>query len=83
MDTNTTIPTATTALDIEPVLTLAELAALLSVPVHTLHDLWSKGRGPRGFRIGRELRFRQSEVDAWLLRLEAADEARHRSEDRR
>lgn len=65
---------------IEPVLTLSQLAAHLSVGVQTLYDLRSKGRGPRGFRVGRELRFRESEVDAWLARLEAADSARHPSE---
>lgn len=70
--------TTTTARDtIEPVLTLSQLAAHLSVNVQTLYDLRSKGRGPRGFRVGRELRFRQSEVDAWLARLEAADGDRH------
>jgi excisionase family DNA binding protein len=62
---------------VEPALTLSQLAAHLSVSVQTLYDLRSKGRGPRGFRIGRELRFRRSEVDAWLARLEAADGARH------
>jgi excisionase family DNA binding protein len=62
---------------IEPVLTLSELAAVLTVSVQTLYDLRSKGRGPRGFRVGRELRFRRSEVDAWLARLEAADGHRH------
>jgi len=73
--------TATTTHDtIEPVLTLSELAAHLSVTVQTLYDLRSKGRGPRGFRVGRELRFRHSEVDAWLVRLEAADGARHPSD---
>lgn len=68
---------------IEPVLTLSQLAAHLSVNVQTLYDLRSKGRGPRGFRVGRELRFRRSEVDAWLERLEAADSARHPSEAHR
>ena len=62
---------------IEPVLTLSELAACLAVSVQTLYDLRSKGQGPRGFRVGRELRFRRSEVDSWLGRLEAADAARH------
>ena len=42
-----------------------------------LYDLRSQGRGPRGFRVGRELRFRVSEVDAWLARLEEADARRH------
>jgi len=68
---------------IEPVFTLSQLAAHLSVNVQTLYDLRSKGRGPRGFRVGRELRFRRSEVDAWLARLEAADGTGHRSGDRR
>ena len=63
---------------LEPILTLSQLAATLSVSVQALYDLRSKGRGPRGFRVGRELRFRRSEVDAWLARLEAADGDRHR-----
>ncbi|MET8522723.1 helix-turn-helix domain-containing protein [Nocardioides sp. NPDC004968] len=59
------------------VLSLSELAAHLHVPVQTMYDLRSQGRGPRGFRVGRELRFRLTEVDAWLARLEAADAKRH------
>jgi excisionase family DNA binding protein len=70
--------TATPHEIIEPVLTISDLAAHLSVSVQTLYDLRSKGRGPRGFRVGRELRFRQGEVAAWLERLEAAD-GRHTS----
>lgn len=72
METSTPVPDV-----IEPVLTLSELAASLAVNVQTLYDLRSKGQGPRGFRVGRELRFRRSEVDSWLARLEAADAARH------
>lgn len=64
------------------VLSLSELAAHLHVPVQTLYDLRSQGRGPRGFRVGRELRFRLTEVDAWLARLEAADSERHPAPDR-
>lgn len=61
---------------IEAVLTLSELAAHLAVSVQTLYDLRSKGQGPRGIRVGRELRFRRSEVDACWVRLEAAEGAR-------
>lgn len=43
MDTINTTPDV-----IEPVLTLSELAASLSVSAQTLYDLRSKGRGPRG-----------------------------------
>jgi excisionase family DNA binding protein len=60
-----------------PVLTLSQLAAQLGVTVQTLYDLRSQGRGPRGFRVGRELRFRVTEVDAWLAQLEADDAERH------
>ncbi|MFV0459825.1 MAG: helix-turn-helix transcriptional regulator [Actinomycetales bacterium] len=60
---------------LEPVLTTSELAAHLGVPVQTIHDLRHHGRGPRGIRIGRELRFRLSEIEAWLTGLEEHDDA--------
>jgi len=59
------------------VITLSQLATQLGVSVQTLYDLRCQGRGPRGFRVGRELRFRVSEVDAWLAQLEADDAERH------
>lgn len=61
----------------EPSMTLPELAAFLSVSNQALYDLRSKGRGPRGFRVGRLLRFRLSEVEAWIAGMEAADGERH------
>jgi excisionase family DNA binding protein len=60
-----------------PVVTLSELASQLGVSLQTLYDLRSQGRGPRGFRVGRELRFRVSEVEAWLAQMEADDAERH------
>jgi excisionase family DNA binding protein len=68
---------------LDSVLSLSELAARLGVSVQTIYDLRSQGRGSRGFRVGRELRFRVSEIDAWLARMEEADSARHRHEARR
>ena len=47
------------------------------VSAQTIYDLRSQGRGPRGFRVGRELRFRVSEVEAWLERMETEDAERH------
>lgn len=61
----------------EPAITISELADLLSVHPQALYDLRSQGRGPRGFRVGRQLRFRMSEIEAWLARMEAADAQRH------
>lgn len=64
---------------VEGVLTLSQLCAQLEVSTQTIYDLRCQGRGPRGFRVGRELRFRASEIDAWLSRLEREDELRHRT----
>jgi excisionase family DNA binding protein len=65
----------------EPVLTLAELADYLQVPVQTLYDLRVKGGGPRGFRVGRCLHFRKSEIEAWLAALEDEEAVRDHSRD--
>lgn len=69
-----------TASPLGRVVTLSELCAHLHVPIQTLYDLRSQGRGPRGFRVGRELRFRAGEIEAWLASLEAEDARRHRPE---
>ncbi len=80
MDTTTTPSTDSgrTQLQlIEQCLSLTELCAHLQVSVQTIYDLRSQGRGPRGFRVGRELRFRISEIEAWLARMEQDDDQRH------
>lgn len=69
--------TAATLSLVDGVLSLTELCTQLQVSAQTIYDLRSQGRGPRGFRVGRELRFRISEIDAWLRRLEAEDDQRH------
>ena len=81
MDTTHITHTARDAL--EPVVTITELATQLSVSTQALYDLRSKGRGPTGFRVGRQLRFRQSEIDAWLARLEGEDHHRQHPGDAR
>jgi excisionase family DNA binding protein len=70
MDTDVSSATA-------PTMTISELAAFLSVSTQALYDLRSKGRGPRGFRVGRELRFRMAEIEAWISSMEDADGRRH------
>ncbi len=62
---------------VDGVLSLSELCAQLQVSAQTIYDLRSQRRGPRGFLVGRELRFRISEIDAWLTRLESEDDRRH------
>lgn len=73
----TTHPTTHPRTALGSVLTLSELASQLGVTLQTLYDLRSQGRGPRGFRVGRELRFRVREVEAWLEQMEADDAQRH------
>ena len=43
-------------------------AAELDVPVRTVYAWRSRGLGPRGYKIGRHIRFRRSDVEAWLER---------------
>ena len=80
MDTDSRNEAATTRSPlalVEHVISLSELCAHLHVTAQTIYDLRSQGRGPRGFRVGRELRFRVSEVEAWLERMEQDDGHRH------
>jgi excisionase family DNA binding protein len=49
----------------EPLLTSRELADLLGFSPAWVQDQFEAGRLP-GFRVGGRLRFRLSEVEAWL-----------------
>lgn len=53
-------------LGLEPVLTTSELAEYLGVHVQAIYDLRTDGRGPAGMRVGREIRYRVSDVIRWL-----------------
>jgi len=55
-----------TGLGLEPILTTRELADYLGVNVQAIYDLRNDGRGPSGVRVGRELRYRVSDVRRWL-----------------
>lgn len=39
---------------------------LAGVPLQTVYGWNSKGTGPRYVRVGRHVRYRQSDIDAWL-----------------
>lgn len=43
-----------------------QLAAELGVPVRTIYAWRSTGKGPRGAVFGKHVRFRRSDVDAWI-----------------
>ena len=53
-------------LGLEPVLTTSELAEYVGVQVQAIYDLRTDGRGPSGIRVGREIRYRISDVRRWL-----------------
>ena len=48
-----------------------QVADYLGVPVKTLYQWRYKGFGPRGLRVGRYLRYRPEDVEAWLDQLGA------------
>lgn len=49
-----------------------DLAALLQVPVKTVYNWRSEGKGPKGIRVGKYVRFRRADVEAWLDQLSDA-----------
>jgi DNA-binding transcriptional MerR regulator len=55
----------------EPLWTVADVAAFLGVPVHTLYGWRTKGYGPPARRVGKHLRYLPSEVRARFEQLTA------------
>ena len=43
-----------------------ELAGYLAVPVQTIYQWRHRGEGPPGYRIGRHVRYRWPDIQAWL-----------------
>jgi excisionase family DNA binding protein len=50
----------------DQLLSVAELADYLAVPQATLYQWRHRGEGPPGFRVGRHLRYRWSDVEDWI-----------------
>lgn len=57
----------------QPLATPTEIAAYLGVPVKTLYQWKYRGTGPMVHKVGRHLRYRWCEVDAWLDQQTAYD----------
>ena len=47
-------------------LTAAEVAELLGVLLGTLYQWWTKQYGPPAARIGKYVRYRAGDVEAWV-----------------
>lgn len=53
---------------LDRLLTVEELAEYLGVPVATIYAWRHRHEGPPGFRVGKHLRYRSSDVDQWIQR---------------
>jgi excisionase family DNA binding protein len=52
--------------DHDRLLTPYEVAVFLGVPLRTIYRWRSRGDGPRGYRIGRHVRYRVDDIERWL-----------------
>ncbi len=50
----------------EKLLTVAEVAEYLGVPVRTIYAWRTRSEGPVGIRVGRHIRYRPSSVESFL-----------------
>ncbi|MFF2368943.1 helix-turn-helix transcriptional regulator [Agromyces sp. NPDC058110] len=52
--------------NLEPLLDVGELAAYLGIPISTVYDWRTRGKGPAAYRFGKHLKFAISDVQAWI-----------------
>jgi len=52
----------------ENLMSLDDVADYLGVPVRTVYAWRATSKGPRGFRVGKYVRYKAADVDAWLER---------------
>ncbi len=50
----------------ERLLSPDDLAAYLSVPLKTIYRWRYRGEGPASYRVGRHVRYKLEDVEAWL-----------------
>ena len=51
---------------VQPLWRITDVSAYLGVPVGTLYQWRYTGTGPKAYRLGKHLRYRQADVEAWL-----------------
>ncbi|MDP9459405.1 MAG: helix-turn-helix domain-containing protein [Actinomycetota bacterium] len=50
----------------KPLGTVTEVSAYLGIPVQTLYQWRTSSKGPRGIKVGKHVRYRWTDVEAWL-----------------
>ena len=66
-DTGATPAVASLALcGIDPLLTPTEVSAWIRKPVATLDQWRYRGQGPASIKCGNDVRYRRSDIEAWL-----------------
>lgn len=63
-------PASRDRFDVEDLWDVDRVAAYLGVPKQTLYAWRHSGKGPKGFRVGKHLRWRAQTVVEWTLELE-------------
>lgn len=58
--------TASSSSERSPLASPEELSAYLGIPLGTLYSWNHRGIGPKATKVGRHLRYRWQEVEAWL-----------------
>ena len=66
---------ATMSRPLERHLTPEDLAERLGVPVRTVYAWRQRRKGPQGIRVGRYVRYRLADVEAWEEQLRDAEGA--------
>ena len=60
------VPARKDGMQPEHLMSVEDLSTVLQVPTATIYAWRYKGVGPTGLRIGKHLRFRPSDVQAWI-----------------
>lgn len=55
-----------------PLWGIEEVAGYLDVPVNTVYAWRCKGYGPKGRKVGKYVRYRPADVEAWFLAQDSA-----------
>ncbi|MGR4862116.1 helix-turn-helix transcriptional regulator [Kriegella sp. LARHCF250] len=58
----------------DPLWDVDQLSEYLNIPKRTLYRWRTQNYGPRGIRVGRYVRYRQSAVLAWIGDMETVDD---------